>query len=42
LETNRAELTRFCIPPILAEVYPGADQFDAQIDWLGLAKSLQA
>jgi dethiobiotin synthetase len=42
LATNRAELARFCIPPILAEVFPGADNLDAQVDWLALAKSLQA
>lgn len=42
LETNRAELARFCIPPILAEVYPGADSFDAQVDWLGLVESFPA
>ena len=36
--SNRRELAARCVPPILAEVGWGADRFDAEVDWLGLAK----
>ncbi len=37
LETNRLELSARCIPPVLAEVAYGADDFDTQVDWFALA-----
>jgi dethiobiotin synthetase len=36
--TNRSELAARCVPPILAEVAFGAQQFDAEVDWAALAK----
>ena len=36
--SNRAELAARCVPPILAEVGFGAQRFDAEVDWFGLAK----
>ena len=38
LSTNRQELTARCVPPILAEVRWQGDRFDAQVDWLNLAR----
>ncbi len=35
--TNRLELSARCIPPMLAEVAYGADDFDTQVDWFALA-----
>ena len=35
--TNRQELAAHCIPPLLAEVAFGADRFDEEVDWFGLA-----
>jgi dethiobiotin synthetase len=42
LATNRAELQRLAVPPILAEVLPGATDFDAAVDWLKFAASIPA
>jgi dethiobiotin synthetase len=36
--SNRAELAARCVPPILAEVGFGAQRFDVEVDWFGLAK----
>jgi dethiobiotin synthetase len=38
MATNRAEIACRCIPPILAEVFWNAQDFDAQVDWFSLAK----
>ena len=38
LATNAEELAARCVPPILAEVGWGADEFDANVDWINLAK----
>ena len=35
---NRKELESRSGPPILAEVAWGADRFDAEVDWMGLAR----
>jgi dethiobiotin synthetase len=36
--TNRQELAARCVPPVLAEVAWQADRFDAEADWLSLAR----
>lgn len=36
LATNREELARRCIPPVLCEVPFGSDRFDRDIDWRAL------
>jgi dethiobiotin synthetase len=38
LAENRRELAARCVPPILAEVGWGADDFDAPVDWFALAR----
>jgi dethiobiotin synthetase len=38
LASNRAELQRRCARPILAELCWQADDFDAAVDWLALAR----
>jgi dethiobiotin synthetase len=35
--TNRAELERRCVPPVLAELGWQAERFDRDVDWFGLA-----
>jgi dethiobiotin synthetase len=35
---NRRELETRCVPPVLAEVLHGANQFDASVDWARLAR----
>jgi dethiobiotin synthetase len=37
LATNRSELARRCVPPVLAEVAWNSRQFDADVDWFRLA-----
>ena len=37
-DTNRRELASRCVPPVLAEVAWQSDRFDAEVDWLGLAR----
>ncbi|MGD9646025.1 MAG: dethiobiotin synthase [Pirellulales bacterium] len=37
VESNRAELSRRAVPPVLAEVRHGAGDFDAPVDWYALA-----
>lgn len=39
---NACELEARCVPPILAEVWYGAMQFDRAVDWLALAASRPA
>jgi dethiobiotin synthetase len=38
LTSNRQELMARCVPPLLAEVAWGAEQFDSPIDWFALAQ----
>lgn len=38
LPLNRRELASHCVPPILAEVAHGGQDFDAPVDWFGLAR----
>jgi dethiobiotin synthetase len=38
LITNRAELARRCVPPVLAELGFGAERFDATLDWQAVAR----
>jgi len=38
LRSNRRELAARCVPPVLAEVAWAADGFDAEVDWLALAR----
>lgn len=38
LATNRQELARRAVPPILAELGYEATAFDAEVDWLALAR----
>ena len=38
LASNRAELQSRCIPPILAELFWQADDFDAAVDWFSFAR----
>ncbi len=38
LSLNRRELMARCVPPVLAEVACGVEQFDAPIDWFALAQ----
>jgi dethiobiotin synthetase len=38
LASNRAELAARCVPPILAEVFWNAEDFDAPVDWFALAR----
>ena len=38
LSQNRLELASHCVPPILAEVACGAQDFDAAVDWFALAR----
>jgi dethiobiotin synthetase len=42
LITNRAELARRCIPPVLAELGFGAERFDAAVDWQAVARGEHA
>lgn len=37
IATNRRELVARCVPPVLAEVMHGAEAFDTEVDWAGLA-----
>ncbi len=37
LASNRLELERRCVPPVVAELKWGADQFDQEVDWFQLA-----
>jgi dethiobiotin synthetase len=37
LSSNRRELEQRCVPPVVAELHWGADQFDVEVDWYGLA-----
>lgn len=37
LATNRQELARRCVPPVLAELGFEQDRFDEEVDWLALA-----
>jgi dethiobiotin synthetase len=39
VESNRAELTRRAVPPVLAEVRHGARDFDPPVDWWALAEA---
>ena len=39
LKSNRQELMARCVPPLLAEVAWGAEEFDSPIDWFTLAQS---
>lgn len=38
LAQNRQELASRCVPPVLAEVFWGADAMDAKVDWFALAQ----
>jgi len=38
LSTNRRELAARCVPPVLAEVAWGVEQFDTGVDWFKLAR----
>ena len=38
LSTNAEELAARCVPPLLAEVAWDADEFDANVDWITLAR----
>jgi dethiobiotin synthetase len=38
VESNRDELARCAVPPVLAEVNWRAETFDREVDWLGLAE----
>jgi dethiobiotin synthetase len=38
LQTNRSELERHCLPPILGELTWNAGRFDPPVDWFSLAK----
>jgi dethiobiotin synthetase len=38
VESNRDELTRCAVPPVLAEVKWRAETFDREVDWFGLAE----
>lgn len=40
IATNRSELARRCLSPILAEVAWQADRFDQQVDWFALSQRL--
>jgi len=37
-ETNREELAARCVPPLLAEVGPGAKEFSTAVDWFRPAR----
>ncbi len=37
LASNRRELELRCVPPVVAELNWGADRFDVDVDWYGLA-----
>jgi hypothetical protein len=37
-DTNRAELERRCVPPVLAELGWQAERFDRDVDWYGTAR----
>jgi len=37
LASNRRELEQRCVPPVVAELKWGADRFDVEVDWFGLA-----
>ncbi len=39
IESNRAELSRRAVPPVLAEVPYGAADFDSPVDWYALAEA---
>jgi dethiobiotin synthetase len=39
LASNRRELEQRCVPPVVAELNWGADRFDVDVDWYGLADS---
>ncbi len=38
LAQNRQELSHRCVPPVLAEVFWGADAMDSSVDWFSLAR----
>jgi len=38
LATNRAELARRCVPPVLSELHFEKDSFDQAVDWVALAR----
>ncbi len=37
IDSNRDELARRAVPPVIAEVGPGAAEFDREVDWFALA-----
>ena len=37
-QSNRQELERRCVAPLLAEVAHGADAFDNEVDWFAIAR----
>ncbi len=37
LASNRHELEKRCVPPVIAELKWGADKFDVEVDWYQLA-----
>ncbi len=41
-QSNRRELERRCVAPLLAEVAYGADAFDVEVDWFALAQEPRA
>lgn len=38
LRTNRREIERLAVPPVLAELVWQAEKFDAEVDWFALAR----
>ncbi len=41
-QSNRQELERRCVAPLLAEVADGADAFDVEVDWFAMAREPQS
>jgi dethiobiotin synthetase len=37
IDSNRDELARRAVPPVISEVGPGAAKFDREVDWFALA-----
>jgi len=41
LSSNRSELEKRCVPPVVAELSWGADRFDVDLDWFALATATE-
>lgn len=42
LASNRRELEKRCVPPVVAELSWNGDHFDVEVDWFGLARDSES